>query len=117
MKYVTTAYDGTPEFLASNEFQAIPAHVTETDPVKGGTPIDADGEIVEADSDTGAITGAVGIVLYDTDPSVDPNCALLVQGIIDLTKMNTHSGLELTAAAIQAVLPGIVCRENIGVNS
>jgi hypothetical protein len=31
--------------------------------------------------------------------------------------MNTHSGLSLTAAAINAVLPGIICRTNIGVNS
>lgn len=117
MKYTVTEYGGTVEWLASDEFQAIPAHVTETDPVLSGTPIDADGEVVTADASTGAITGAVGIVLHDTDPSVDPNCAILVQGIIDLTKMNAHSGLSLTAAAIKAVLPGIVCRENIGVNA
>lgn len=117
MKYTETAFGGNVEWLASNDFQAIPAHVTESDVVLAGTPIDADGEIVEPAESTGALTDAVGIVLYDTDPAVNPNCAILVKGIVDLTKMNDHSGLELTAAAIQAVLPGIVCRENIGVNS
>ena len=111
MKYTTTAYGGKPEFLAADDFVAIPAHVTETTLVKGGTPITAAGA---ASTDA---SNAVGIVLYDTDPAVNPNCAILVQGVIDLTKMNTHSGLSLTAAAINAVLPGIICRTNIGVNS
>lgn len=111
MKYTETTYNGTVEFLAADDFVAIPGCVTESVLVKAGTPLTAAGK--------GASTGtnAIGIVLYDTDPAVNPNCALLVQGVIDLTKMNTHSGLELTAAQIAAVLPGIICRTNIGVNS
>ena len=104
MKYAVTTYGGTVEWLASNDFQAIPAHVTGTDVVLSGTPITAAGAV----SSDG--TNAVGIVLHDTDPNVDPNVAILVKGIVDLAKMNAHSGLSLTAAAIKAVLPGIVCR-------
>lgn len=104
MKYTVTEYGGTVEWLASNDFQAIPAHVTGTTEVKSGTPI-TDAGAVAADG-----TNAVGIVLHDTDPNVNPNVAILVKGIVDLTKMNAHSGLSLTAAAIKAVLPGIVCR-------
>lgn len=104
MKYTVTEYGGTVEWLASNDFQAIPAHVTGTTEVKSGTPITAAGAVA-----TDA-ANAVGIVLHDTDPNVNPNVAILVKGIVDLAKMNAHSGLSLTAAAIKAVLPGIVCR-------
>lgn len=111
MKFVNTSYTGTVEFLAADDFTAIPAHITETAAVKAGTPIDANGAKIASGA-----TGAVGILLYDVDPTANPNCALLVQGVVDLTKMNAHSGLALTAAALKTVLPGIVCRENIGVN-
>lgn len=111
MKFSVDTFNGNVEWLASNDFQAIPAHVAGTTEVLSGTPITAAGAVSSDGTD------AVGIVLHDTDPNVDPNVAILVQGIVDLTKMNAHSGLSLTAAAIQAVLPGIVCRENIGVNS
>lgn len=117
MKFENTTYTGVPEFLAADDFVAIPAHITETSAVAAGSPIGADGKIVEPAESTGALTGAVGILLYDVDPAKNPNCALLVQAVVDLTKMNAHSGLTLTASAIQAVLPGIVCRSNIGVNS
>lgn len=111
MRFANTTYGGTVEFLAADDFKAIPGHVTETDVVLAGTPIDADGKKIK----TGA-TGAVGILLYDVDPTRNPNGALLVEGIIDLKKMNAHSGLTVGAAALKTVLPGIVCRENIGVN-
>lgn len=111
MMFKTTEYSGIVEWLASNDFQAVPAHVTGTGVVLSGTPITAAG----AAANDG--TGAVGIVLHDTDPNVNPNVAILVKGIVDLTKMNAHSGLSLTAAAIKAVLPGIVCRENVGVSA
>ena len=64
MKYTETTYNGTVEFLAADDFVAIPAHVTETTLVKAGTPLTAAGK--------GASTGtnAVGIVLYDTDPNI-----------------------------------------------
>lgn len=112
MKYKVTSYTGIPEFLASDDYQAIPAHITETGPVLAGTPIGADGK-----KTTNGATGAVGILLYDVNPADNPNCALLVDAIVNLTKMNAHSGLSLTAAAVQAALPKITCRENIGVNS
>ena len=38
---------------------------------------------------------------------------MLVQGVINLTKATTHSGVSYTASDLLTVLPGIVCRENI----
>lgn len=116
MKYANTTYSGVPEWLAADDFVAIPAHITESTAVLSGTPIDADGKAVEDPTAQDAET-PVGILLYDVNPANNPNCALLVQGVIDLTKMNAHSGLTLTAAGINASLPGIICRTNIGVNS
>lgn len=112
MIYSTTEYTGTFTFLASDDFQAIPGTITETDEVLAGTPIDASGKKI-----TSGATGAVGILLYDVKPEENPNAALLVKGIVDLTKMNAHSGLALTDAVIKAALPGIVSRTNIGVNA
>ena len=112
MKYANTTYSGVPEWLAADDFVAIPAHIAGSTAIKSGTPITAAGEACASGA-----TNAVGILLYDVDPNANPNCALLVQGIVNLTKMNAHSGLSLTAAVVQAALPGIVCRTNIGVNS
>ena len=60
-----------------------------------------------------AATDAQGILLYDVDPTSNPNGAMLVQGVINLTKATTHSGVSYTASDLLTVLPGIVCRENI----
>lgn len=109
MKYTTTQVAGTIEFLAANDFTAIPQAITGSGVVKAGTPILDTGA-------AGAIANAIGILLYDVDVDANPNGALLVRGVVDLTKMNAHSGLSLTAADIKSALPGIVCRENIGVN-
>lgn len=116
MRYANTTYGGIVEFLAADGFVAIPGHIAGSTAVKAGSPIDADGAVVEDPTAQGAET-PVGILLYDVDPTHNPNCALLVQGVVDLTKMNAHSGLTLTAAGINAALPGIICRTNIGVNS
>lgn len=110
MNFAKTAYAGTIEILASNDFQAIPVKVAAPQSgtvVKAGTPLTADGE-----STTGS--GAVGVLLYDVDTAKNPNGAAVVQGIIDATKAQAHS--EVTyVAALYSALPGIVFRTNIGV--
>ena len=109
-----TTVAGSVEILASKDFQAIPVKVTvatdaESKVVKAGAPITAQGA-----STTGE--GAVGILLYDVDTDVNPNGAAVVQGIIDATKAQAHSGVSYTDALYSA-LPGIVFRTNIGVNT
>lgn len=118
MIYKNTTVGGTVEFLAADDFVAIPfklAALNDTTPVgvvKAGTPILSTGLA----SSTGQ--SCIGIVLYDTDTARNPNCAILKQGVVDLKKMKSHSGLSgITAAYIQAALPGVVVREDIGVNS
>ena len=106
MNYAKTAYGGTIEILASKDFQAIPVKVAGSSVVKAGTPLTAAGE-----STTGS--GAVGILLYDVDPTKNPNGAAVVQGIIDSTKAQAHSTVTYVSALYEA-LPGIVFRTNIG---
>lgn len=110
----STVINGDVEILASKDFQAIPVKVTvATDAtstvVKAGSPVNASGA-----STTGS--GAVGILLYDVDTAVNPNGAAVVQGIIDATKAQAHSGVTYTSALYTA-LPGVVFRTNIGVNT
>lgn len=111
MKNTTVA--GTVEILASKDFQAIPIKVADPSGtpglVKAGTPLTSAGA-----STTGS--SAVGILLYDVDTSRNPNGAAVVQGIIDSTKAQAHSGVTY-ASALYSALPGIVFRTNIGVNS
>lgn len=106
MNFAKTAYAGTIEILASKDFQAIPVKVAGSSVLKAGTPITSAGE-----STTGS--GAVGILLYDVDPSKNPNGAAVVQGIIDATKAQSHSAVTYVSALYEA-LPGIVFRTNIG---
>jgi len=111
MKYTETAYAGTVEILASKDFQAIPVKVAAPQSgtvVKAGTPLTAAGA-----STTGA--NAIGVLLYDVDTAANPNGAAVVQGIIDATKAQSHSGVTY-ASALYSALPGIVFRTNIGVN-
>ena len=105
MNFAKTAYAGTIEILASKDFQAIPVKVAGSSVLKAGTPITADGA-----STTGS--GAVGILLYDVDPTKNPNGAAVVQGIIDATKAQAHSEVSYQSALYEA-LPGIVFRTNI----
>lgn len=116
MKYTETTIGGSVEILASKDFQAIPIKVATpsgegvtTTIVKAGTPLTAAGA-----STTGA--NAVGVLLYDVDTAENPNGAAVVQGIIDSTKAQTHSGVTY-ASALYTALPGVVFRTNIGVNS
>ena len=112
MKFTETAIGGSVEILASKDFQAIPIKVAAPQSgtvVKAGTPLTAAGASTTA-------TGAVGILLYDVDTAENPNGALVVQGIINATKAQTHSGVTY-GEGLAALLPGIVLRANIGVNS
>lgn len=111
MRFKKTTVGGTIEILASKDFQAIPAKIAGTSVVKAGMPITDAGAAIAAG------TGAVGILLYDVDPSENPNCALVVSGIVDWAKCKEHSGATATAAAMKAILPAITFRENIGVNA
>ena len=115
MKFADTTVDGGIEILASNDYQAVPVKVATpsgegvtTTVVKAGTPLTAAGA-----STTGA--NAVGVLLYDVDTAENPNGAAVVQGIINATKAQAHSGVTY-AAALYTALPGIVFRTNIGVN-
>ena len=112
MNFAKTTYGGTVEILASKDFQAIPVKVATPDGgssvVKAGTPLTADGAAT-----TGS--GAIGVLLYDVDTLKNPNGAAVVQGIIDATKAQAHSGVSYVSALYSA-LPGIVFRTNIGAN-
>lgn len=117
MKFTTKSGGETIEILASAEHNSVPVTVaapsgTDADPiVKAGTPL------TEAGASTTA-TGAVGILLYDVDTSANPNGALLVQGIIDSTKAQEHSGVtydDALMAALNAAGCSIVMRTNTGV--
>lgn len=112
MIYQSTVVAGDVEILASKDFQAIPVKVATPETgtvVKAGTPLTSAGA-----STTGS--GAVGVLLYDVDTALNPNGAAVVQGIIDATKAQAHSGVTY-AAALYTALPGIVFRTNIGVNA
>ena len=110
MKFASETIGGGVEILASKDYQAIPAKVA--------TPVT--GTLVKAGSpltDAGVVTtgsGAVGILLYDVDTAENPNGALVVQGIINAKVAQEHSGV--TYSSIEAALPGIIFRTNIGVN-
>ena len=111
MKFSSTEIGGSVEILASKDFQSVPVKVAAPQSgsiVKAGTPLTAAGA-----STTGS--GAVGVLLYDVDTAANPNGALVVQGIIDATKAQAHSGVTY-ADALYTALPGVVFRTNIGVN-
>ena len=110
MKFSETTIGGGIEILASKDFQAIPAKVATPESgtvVKAGTPLTAAGAAT-----TGS--GAVGVLLYDVDTAENPNGAIVVQGIIDATKAQAHSGVTYVSA-LYAALPGIVFRTNTGI--
>lgn len=116
-----TTVAGTVEILASKDFQAIPIKVAVPGTTSDGVFTPADDPVVKAGTpltSAGASTtgsGAVGVLLYDVDTSTNPNGAAVVQGIIDATKAQAHSGVTY-ASGLYSALPGIVFRTNIGVN-
>ena len=108
MKMKCTPVGRRSEILASDDFQAVPVVVAGETPVKAGVPLKSDGTAVPAG------TGAGGILLYDVDPAVNPNAAMVVQGVVDWSRCR-ENGAQAEAAAMSAILPGIVFRENVGV--
>lgn len=109
MKFATKTIAGDVEILASAIHHSLPIKVATPESgtvVKAGTPLTAAGA-----STTGS--GAVGVLLYDVDTAANPNGAVVVQGIIDATKAQAHSGVTY-AAALYSALPGVVFRTNIG---
>ena len=111
MKYNQTSVGGGVEILASKDYQAIPVKVATPGSgtvVKAGTPLTDEGA-----STTGS--GAIGVLLYDVDTAENPNGAAVVQGIINATVAQEHSGVTYVSALYSA-LPGIIFRTNIGVN-
>ena len=110
MKFNQTSVGGGVEILASKDFQAIPVKVAtpgEGTVVKAGTPLTDAGV-----STTGS--GAIGVLLYDVDTAENPNGAAVVQGIINATVAQSHSGVSYASALYEA-LPGVIFRSNIGV--
>lgn len=117
MKYTTTPVSA-PEstILAADTYVAIPFTVTETDVVKAGYPMAKTGN--KASVTTG-VTDAIGILLHTVDPSVNPNGALLIQGVVDRKKAKASSGFSFTAddvAALHKAVPAVFFRDNIGTN-
>lgn len=110
MKFKATEVGGTVEILASDDYDAIPFTVTEANAVKAGTPMTLQGKKT-------ASATANGILLYDVDPAENPSAALVVRGIIDQKKAEKHAGMTYDAAALKTAVPGIVLRDNIGVNA
>ena len=107
MKFSKTSVGGTVEILAADDFVAIPIKVDETSTVKAGTPMTSAGKKIVSTS------YAAGMLLYDVDPTENPNGALLVQGVVDKAKAQEHSGVTLDTTF---AVPGIILRDNIGVN-
>ena len=103
MKMTKTSVTGTVEILAADEFTAIPITVDETSAVKAGTPMTSAGKKISATS----FATAAGMLLYDVDPTENPNGALLVQGVVDKTKAQTHSGVTLDSTF---AVSGIILR-------
>lgn len=111
MRFAKTTVGGTVEILAADDFVGIPIKLTESGVVKAGTAITAAG------AKTTAYTDAAGILLYDVDTVDNPNGTIVVQGVIDKTKADAHANVTLDSAALKVAVPGVILRENIGVNS
>ena len=109
MKFSKTSVGSSVEILAADQFTAIPIKVDETSTVLAGTPMTAAGKKISATS----FATAAGMLLYDVDPTENPNGALLVQGVVDQQKAEDHSGVTLDSTF---AVPGIILRDNIGVN-
>lgn len=108
MKFTKTSVGGTIEILAADDFVTIPICVTETAAVPAGMPMTTAGKKVA----TTSYATAVGMLLY-VDPTENPNGALLVQGVVDKKKVESHASITLDDTF---AVPGIILRDNIGVN-
>lgn len=104
--------------LAADHFIAIPIKITETTVCKAGAPIKTGGKLAVQTSDGGTsakVADAIGVLLYDVDPAVNPNGALLIHGVVDSVKAKASSGLDL--ADITSYVPGITLRSDLGTNT
>lgn len=123
MKYINTPVSA-PEstILAADTYVAIPFTVNETDSVPAGYPMTKTGKkaaVTTSTSATDAAIDAIGILLHTVDPSVNPNGALLIQGVIDVDKA-TRSGFAYSAndiAALKKAVPAVFCRTDVGAKS
>lgn len=106
MYFDTKTIAGGIEILASNDYQAVPLALTETDMVNAGMPITQAGKAAKDGSN------AIGILLYDIDPKRNPNAAVVVDGIVDWGKCKKSSGATATAEAMARILPNITFRED-----
>lgn len=97
---------GRCEFLASKDFNSVPCTIAGTDIVKAGSPITSAGAVASTESQ------AVGLLMYDVDPTVDPNGALLVQGVVNARMARQYSGCPLVKATIEGAVPGLYLRED-----
>ena len=111
MKFTTNHVAGTVEILAADDFLGIPIKVAGTGVMKAGTPLTAAGAKIANG------TGAAGILLYDVDTDANPNGTIVVQGVINQKKAEEHAGVTYDADALKTAVPGIVLRNNIGVNA
>ena len=120
MKFTRNTVNGINDtILASNDYTAIPFTVTETAAVKAGYPMTLAGKKAVATTSTSAAdaaTDAIGILLHTVDPAVNPNGALLIQGVIDVDKAKL-SGFTYSAndiAALKKAVPAVFCRTDVG---
>lgn len=111
MKFTTTNVAGMVEILAADDFVGIPIKVVESGVVRAGMPLTAAGAKAADGS------GAAGILLYDVDTEANPNGTIVVQGVINQKKAEEHAGVTYDAAALKTAVPGIVLRNNVGVNA
>ena len=109
MKFTSKSVGEMFTILASDNYNAIPIKVGGTSLVKAGTPLTASGT-----APSSGVTGAIGVLLYDVDPKINPNGAIVVQGVIEGVKAKAHSGVDIST--IGTVVSGLVVRGNTGVN-
>lgn len=111
MNFKTASYGGTVEILAADTFTAIPITIKGSDVMKAGQPVTASGTKAAS-----SMADAAGILLYDVDPTKNPNGAMVVAGVIDAKKAAKNAGITLGTTeitALKASVPGVVFRTNI----
>lgn len=111
MKLKSKEIGSNVEILAADEFTAIPVKVQGTALVKAGTPLTAAG-VPALDG-----SGAISILLYDVDPTVNPNGAGVISGVVDYNKAKANAGITASASDLQQRFPSVYFRTNIGVNT
>ena len=106
MQMSTNGGSGRCEFLASKDFNSIPCTVSGDGTIKAGSPITSAGALATTESQ------AVGLLMYDVTPAINPNGALLVQGVVNARIARQYSGRPLVKSTIEGAVPGLYLREN-----